>query len=103
MLLEAPENVQRLQAETALSLLGPVAALYAHLQARVAANSSMNGAGAATESHVGLLTAGELASRLGVSTDWVYRHANELSAVRLGGHVRFSPEALTRFLRTRRL
>jgi len=36
-----------------------------------------------------LLTAAELAERLGVSREWVYRHADELGAIRLPG----GPEA----------
>jgi predicted DNA-binding transcriptional regulator AlpA len=32
-----------------------------------------------------LVSAGELAEVLGVSRDWVYRHAEELGAVRVGG------------------
>jgi hypothetical protein len=32
-----------------------------------------------------LLTAAELAERLGVSREWIYRHADELGAIRLPG------------------
>ena len=43
-----------------------------------------------------LLTADELASELGVERGWVYRHARELGAVRLGdgpqGRLRFDSE-----------
>ena len=42
-----------------------------------------------------LLTAAQLAERLGVSRDWVYAHAGELGAIRLGesprGRLRFPP------------
>ncbi len=45
----------------------------------------------------GLVDAAELARRLGVSRDWVYRHADELGAVHVGdgkrARLRFDPAA----------
>jgi hypothetical protein len=53
-----------------------------------------------------LLDAGELAGRLGVSREWVYEHANELGAVRLGdgprARLRFDPNDAARVLDARR-
>jgi hypothetical protein len=59
----------------------------------------LNGAGASTFKLVG---ARELADRLGVSVDYVYGHAAQLGAVRLGGgqrpRIRFDVEAARRAL-----
>ena len=48
--------------------------------------------------------AGEVARRYGVKRDWVYRHAEELGAVRLGDgprpRLRFHPERVEAFLRS---
>lgn len=47
-----------------------------------------------------LIDAAEAARRLGVTRDWVYRHAAELGAVRIGegtrGRLRFDPGQITR-------
>ena len=40
----------------------------------------------------GLLTVPELSERLRVKTSWVYTHADELGAYRLGKYLRFSWE-----------
>ncbi len=48
------------------------------------------------------LGAGEVADRLGMSTDWVYRHADELGAVKLGGAVRFPERAVARYFKNLR-
>lgn len=37
----------------------------------------------------GFLTVGEVADRLRVKTSWVYSHADELGAYRLGKYLRF--------------
>ncbi len=44
------------------------------------------------------LDAAEISDRLSMSTDWVYRHADELGAVKLGGAVRFPERAVIRYL-----
>ncbi len=52
----------------------------------------------ATQTH---LTAAEVAKRLGVRPPWVYAHATELGAVRLGGprgRLRFDPETVQQVL-----
>lgn len=49
-----------------------------------------------------LVDAAELARRLGIERSWVYSHAIELGAVKLGGgpkpRLRFDPEIAARFL-----
>jgi hypothetical protein len=48
-----------------------------------------------------LVDAAELAATLGVERDWVYAHARQLGAVRLGGprgRLRFDVDAVTRLL-----
>jgi hypothetical protein len=53
-----------------------------------------------------LLEASQLAERLGVSREWVYEHANELGAIRIGDgpkpRLRFDPEAAAAALARRR-
>jgi hypothetical protein len=50
-----------------------------------------------------LVDAAELARRLGIERSWVYAHAIELGAVKLGGgpkpRLRFDPEIAARFLK----
>ena len=41
---------------------------------------------------VDFLTVAELATRLRVRTSWVYKHAGDLGAYRLGKYIRFSWE-----------
>lgn len=49
-----------------------------------------------------LLTAEEAATRLGVSTDWIYRRATKLPfTVRLGARLRFSTKGIERYIRQR--
>ena len=51
---------------------------------------------AAPSAPVGLVSAATLAPMLGVSRSWIYEHAGELGAVRLGGargRLRFDPDA----------
>jgi excisionase family DNA binding protein len=50
-----------------------------------------------------LLTVGEVARRLAVTKDWLYRHAGELSfTVRMGSRgLRFSEMGIERYLRQR--
>lgn len=51
----------------------------------------------------GLLTAGDVARRLGVHRRWVYRHAEQLGAVRLSeARVRFPVAGVERFLSRRK-
>lgn len=49
-----------------------------------------------------LLTAGEVAKRLQVAKRWVYRHADQLHAVRLSeAKVRFTDEGVENYLRAK--
>jgi len=48
-----------------------------------------------------LLTVQELASRLNVKRSWVYDHADELGAYRLGKYVRFSWQTVVERLERR--
>lgn len=49
-----------------------------------------------------LLDVNEAADRLGVSADWVYRHARQLPfAVRNGRLLRFSSQGIDRFIKAR--
>jgi excisionase family DNA binding protein len=49
-----------------------------------------------------LLDVKEAARRLHVSTDWLYRRAGRLPfTVRMGGALRFSAEAIERYIRQR--
>lgn len=102
-LLATPQTAHHLPTETAVALLGPVAALYAHLQARVAAGGARDASVSPVDSSAGLLTAVQVAERLCVSTDWVYRRTRSLPfAVRIGGHVRFSADGLASYVKNRR-
>ncbi len=53
----------------------------------------------------GLVDAAELARRMGMERDWVYAHASELGAVRLGAgpkaRLRFDPEVAIERMRRR--
>ena len=55
----------------------------------------------------GLLSAGDVAVRLGVRRGWVYDHADELGVVRLGDgprpRLRFDPDALAECVRRSRM
>lgn len=53
-----------------------------------------------------LLTVDQLAERLGVSTNWVYKQTSKaayapLPAVRVGRHLRFDPAAINHWLESR--
>lgn len=50
-----------------------------------------------------LMTAEQVAERLGVSVAWVYKHATggkrpKLPCIKLGGALRFRPESIERFI-----
>jgi hypothetical protein len=52
---------------------------------------------------LGLLTAVEVADRFKVTRKWVYRHAEALGAVRVGGRaLRFTEDGLARYLDAQR-
>jgi excisionase family DNA binding protein len=50
---------------------------------------------------VALLQVEQVAERLGVGRQWVYRHQKALGAVRVGRALRFTPGAVARFVERR--
>jgi predicted DNA-binding transcriptional regulator AlpA len=85
-----PGTVVPVPRETLLELLSP----------NGVPPASTNGAGAPDES---LLTVQEVASRFGVTPDWLYRHWRAVGGVKLGRKVlRFPASALPRYLAARR-
>ena len=101
-LLAEPGRALTLEPDVAAGLLGPVAALHACLAARVAGDAAARTSPEPRPAGEHLLTAAEVAARLGVSKDWVYRRSGRLPiAVRLDGHVRFQAAGLERYLKTR--
>src|SRR5687768_7898252 len=99
-LLANPGAALALDNDVAAVLLGQVASLHALLAARVAATVGTTASTAPQPVAERLLTAHEVAARLSVSKDWVYR-AKLPFAVRLDGHVRFKASGLERYLKTR--
>ena len=104
-----PERVAEVPPEALPALIGEVEGLKAALYGRLTATSIPATPAAPQGScHCGgtdaLLTATEVADRLGVAKRWVYAHASELPfARRLGeGTLRFDPRGLDRWLKTRR-
>jgi len=83
--------------------LAAVLARLGAIQARIAARLlDLNQAETGHPAAARLLDAQEAAARLGVSTTWLYRRARSLPfAVRLGGHLRFNDEEISRFIRSR--
>lgn len=56
--------------------------------------------GQSNETSDTLLTVDEAATRLGVSTDWLYRRTNKLGfVVRVGRRVRFSSQGIDRYVK----
>lgn len=51
-----------------------------------------------TDTNSDLLTVEEIAARLRVKNSWVYTHADELGAFRLGKYLRFSWERVVEHL-----
>ena len=78
----------------------PVAAIYRALAADVASLNGNGSAPAPRPDH--LLTAREVAPRLGCSVRYVYSHAKDFAfTVRMGNLVRFSEAGLERWLARR--
>src|SRR5436190_600454 len=79
-ILVDPGRVQQLGASEAMVLLAEVAAIQATLAARIAVQpqpaQEASGNGRSEEDR--LLTVDETASRLGVTAQWLYRHAKQL-------------------------
>jgi predicted DNA-binding transcriptional regulator AlpA len=98
----APERLPALLVEVA-SLQGQLAAVSNALSARLLADAT---AGCSTRPGgvVHLLDVQEAAERLGMSGDWLYRHARQLPFTRRVGRraVKFDPEGLVRWVATQR-
>ncbi len=86
-LLEQPAQAEGLSSQEARSLLPALSALHTAVLLRALAP-------AAPVDGDRLLTVREVAAQLGTSPDWVYRHAAQLGAHRLGRALRFSGRAL---------
>lgn len=85
--------------------LGPLLAILAATQGRIAARLVTEAAipRAPTNGHDRLLKVGDASQRLGISTDWLYRHADELPfAVREGGALRFSEAGIAEWIERKR-
>jgi excisionase family DNA binding protein len=90
-----PERVNELAPDVARTLLAQLATLQAPLLARALAGG---GAAAADE----LLTIDVAARRLGLSEDWLYRHARKLPfTVPIGRQLRFSARRLEAYIAAR--
>jgi excisionase family DNA binding protein len=104
-LIRDPRLASDVPSDQAATLLAEVAALQwslgvvqAQLLVRaLAPNGGTTRAGAADEN----LSAEEAARRLGLSKDWLYRHADSLPSVRIGRRVLFSASGLERWNRQR--
>jgi predicted DNA-binding transcriptional regulator AlpA len=102
--------VASMAAERLPALLVEVAALQSQLAAVSNAVSARLLADTATGGmprpggHEHLLDTQEAAARLGMSTDWLYRHARQLPFTRRVGRraVKFDPEGLARWVATQR-
>ncbi len=98
-----PARIEAVQPAALPALIGEAEALKARLYARLQATATPppapapNGDGTAKR----LLTADEVAERLGVDRRWVYRHADELPFTRRlsEGTLRFSERGLERWER----
>ncbi len=96
-LLPPIEAVDALPPELLPSLLAGLAALQARAAARLAAANSRD------QRPDRLLTVKQAAPVLGMSTDWLYRNANNLPFTRRTGRrtVRFSERSLKRYIADR--
>ena len=90
--------------EDAPALIGELQRMQATVQARmISALAHPDGHPEASAAADRLLTVKEAAQRLGVSADWLYRHARTLPfVVRLGAGLRFSARGIERYIRQRR-
>lgn len=94
-----PGRVRDLPPEVARDLLPRVIGLQTALLAQALSASGGNGAEAPTDR---LLTVEEAAQKLGLSKDYLYRHAKTLPfTVRLGSRLRFSERGVERWVRSR--
>jgi predicted DNA-binding transcriptional regulator AlpA len=94
----ATERLPALLVEVA-ALQGRLAAVSNALSARLLADAAV-GSPPRPGGFEHLLDVQEAAARLGMSTDWLYRHARQLPFTRRVGRraVKFDPEGLTRWV-----
>lgn len=102
-LLSDPARVADLRPEEIPPLLVRLAALHGALAARLAVLPASNPNGQPEPAGDQLLTAKEAGRRLGLSADYLYRHAGQLPfTVRPArGAVRFSARGIERWIRQR--
>lgn len=93
-------RLRRLQLEDVPQALGDLEQARAQLWARLCAPRSRDTEKESENGNDGrlLLTAKELAERLGMSTRWVYRNRKKLGGKKLGANVRFTESGLKRYL-----
>ena len=102
-LLADPARVRDLPPEAARDLLLCLAPLQEALRLQaVSPPAGVNGQGEAPTAGDRLLSVGEAAQKLGMSTDWCYRRAKQFPfAVRIGRQLRFSERGIDRYIRQR--
>jgi predicted DNA-binding transcriptional regulator AlpA len=96
-LVATPRLAAEIELEQIPELIGDLERLRATLWARLALR--INRPPAAEDR---LVPAADAASRLAVSKDWIYRHAEHLPfTVRLDGQLRFSVKGIDRYIASR--
>ena len=101
-LLDHPEQVAQVPPEQVPPVLCRLAALQTMLAARLAAEATSSPA-TSEQGPEKLLDVRQAAERIGMSTDWLYRHKDKLPFTRPVGTrtVRFSDAGITRWLARR--
>ena len=101
-LITNPSKTVDVPTEAVPPLLGEIECLRAKLWARMMTLPT-RGPGYALTTEDRLLTARQAAQRLGMSTDYLYRHADELPfTVRVSpGQLRFSSQGIQRYIHQR--
>ncbi len=98
LLAHLHQAVETLSPEEAPGVIGALEAVKSKVWMRM---FRLNGQPQPSESDR-LLTVKEAADRLGISRDWVYRHAEKLPfTVRLGSRLLFSAQGIERYIRQR--
>jgi predicted DNA-binding transcriptional regulator AlpA len=97
-----PGDVAHLSPECLPGLLAALAALQGAVAARLVAPALVRSDGRSVGNDC-LLSATEAAKRTGMSTRWLWKHADTLPfARRIGRAVRFSPAGIEKWLATRK-
>ncbi len=99
-LAELKEEIGELAPEQIPAVLGELEELRARAWAQLLTPNGRNPSGIQPADE--LVSAREAARRLGLSLDYVYRHARQLPfTVRIGRRLRFSAQGIERFIRLR--